>query len=74
MAISFWRNKTSLTTATKLKAESKCGEMFSYIYILEFGNFFQKHGNIAIEYFLFIFIFRILAKFCTQKMLRGGSQ
>jgi hypothetical protein len=43
-----------------------------YIF-LERGKFFQKHGNIAMEYFLFIFIFRILVKFCTQKILRGGS-
>jgi hypothetical protein len=53
----FLARKTGLENLIKLKSESKCGG--------KNHDFFQ----IMTEYSLFIFIFGILARFCTQKML-----
>jgi hypothetical protein len=63
------------TSATKLKAKSKCGEIISKptFSLKIYQIFFRKNENIETEYsllilFYFIFFF-ILTKFRTKKTL-----
>jgi hypothetical protein len=60
-----------LKNVTKLKLESKCGEKNSNFFLPKIGKNIQGQSNISTdrqtEYSLFILIFRLLAKFRTQR-------
>jgi hypothetical protein len=51
------KERTSVKTDTKLKAQSKCGEIFSIFFPQNLALFCPKKGNIMTKYCLLNFYF-----------------
>ncbi len=70
-SLSKQKKRTSVKTDTRLKAQSKCGEIFSNFFPQNFGSLFPQRNGILRQNIAVFLIFPILAKFRPKKTLFG---